>query len=601
MIISARYCLDLRHKGYFMLMLMCLLMPMGRPAAQTPASTISKADHYLMIQGEVYVCFETRFLNQHPELGRVISLDAVRKDSVVAWASAEAYNRFLEFGIPHSVLTPPGLSVDDLRMKTFDEIVEKQTANTWDFYPTYEAYVAMMRDFETRFPELCRLYVIGQSVMGRDIMFLKISPQPGSRRPVPRFMYTSTMHGDETVGFILTLRLIDHFLNGYGSDSDITWLLDNTEIWICPNENPDGTYRNDNSSISGATRANANGYDLNRNYPNPVSSATGPLQPETIAMISFTDTLSFTASANIHSGIELVNYPFDSWRSTVRKHADHVWWQFVSREYADTARHYSPANYMNPTSWSSFDRGITHGGDWYVVYGSRQDYMNYYRYCREMTLELSNVKMLSPSQLPAHWEYNRRSLINYIRQATYGIRGRVTDAATGLPLEASIEIIGHDAWHSEVFSDKHTGMYFRPINPGNYNLRISAPGYTSVEIHNVQVSAYERIIKDAALQKAVGTGPDMADFIVRGVFPNPANLNSVLVISLNNPVDLSITVFDISGRKLSALKHKPHGTAEAVIPLHSLLSELRSGVYLIRIDGLQETVTLRFSLTNHPN
>jgi predicted deacylase len=169
----------------------------------------------------------------------------------------------------------------------------------------------------------------------------------GQRKPAraePRFMYTSTMHGDETTGFILSLRLIHYLLNNYGTVDAITYLLDNTEIWICPNENPDGTYRYDNSTLNGATRSNLNGFDLNRNYPNPVSNP-GNTQPETQAMMNFVDTMNFTMSANMHGGIELVNFPFDSWTSTnpANRHADHNWWYFVSREYADSAQYYSPS------------------------------------------------------------------------------------------------------------------------------------------------------------------------------------------------------------------------------------------------------------------
>jgi carboxypeptidase D len=35
----------------------------------------------------------------------------------------------------------------------------------------------------------------------------------------PEFMYTSTMHGDETVGYVLMLRLIDYLLTNYGNQS----------------------------------------------------------------------------------------------------------------------------------------------------------------------------------------------------------------------------------------------------------------------------------------------------------------------------------------------------------------------------------------------
>ena len=76
------------------------------------------------------------------------------------------------------------------------------------------------------------------------------------------------MHGDETAGFILMLRLADYLLKNYNSDTRVKTLSDNLEIWINPLANPDGTYRDGNFIIS-PVRNNANGYDLNRNFPDP--------------------------------------------------------------------------------------------------------------------------------------------------------------------------------------------------------------------------------------------------------------------------------------------------------------------------------------------
>ena len=89
----------------------------------------------------------------------------------------------------------------------------------------------------------------------------------------PRVLYTSTMHGDETTGYVVLLRLIDHLLSNYESDPRIKNILDKTEVWICPLTNPDGAYRAGNHTVQGATRYNANNVNLNRNHE-PVVQAT---------------------------------------------------------------------------------------------------------------------------------------------------------------------------------------------------------------------------------------------------------------------------------------------------------------------------------------
>ncbi len=439
-------------------------------------------------QKELYISFPVADAQGITDLGRLVSLDMISGDSAYAYISPHAFAGFASYGIPFSVLRHPGDIDFDPAMRSWDDIRNKDLTGNWDFYPEYEAYVELMYSFQEEFPELVKIYNIGQTVYGRDILFAQISESPGERRDVPKFMYTATIHGDETAGFILSLRLIHHIISNYGKDEGITELVRNTDIWICPNENPDGTYRNDNSTVAGATRSNLNGVDLNRNYPNPVNDPWDELQPETEVMISFTDTMNFIMSANMHGGTELVNFPFDSWRSDQKRHADHKWWEFVMREYVDTVHKYSPSGYMTGQGG-----GLTHGGDWYVVYGSRQDYFNYYRSCREFTLELSNQKLIASELLPDIWEYNYRSLINYIRQSGYGLHGKVYDNASGDPIEAVISIPGHDELGSEIVSSVPFGNYNRPLLAGDYNIVYSAEGYEDLFVEGVRIEDYQRL------------------------------------------------------------------------------------------------------------
>ena len=96
-------------------------------------------------------------------------------------------------------------------------------------------------------------------------------------------------------------------------------------------------------------------------------------------MMEFLKEQRFTLSANIHSGTEVVNYP---WDHTFDLHADDDWYRFISHEYADEAMAVDP-DYM--FGWP--DGGITNGAEWYIANGTRQDYVNYYLGGREVTLD----------------------------------------------------------------------------------------------------------------------------------------------------------------------------------------------------------------------
>jgi len=456
------------------------------------------ARYYLDKKGEVYFTFSIPEKDVFTDLLNVVSVDNIVDGKVYAYANENEYNVFVEKDIHYTVLKHPGDVDFDLNMKTIEQIRKRDLTENWDFYPTYEAYVDLMYQFEDDFPGMVEIKNIGETVMGRDLLFAKISPQVELQRPVPQFMYTSTMHGDETAGFILSLRLIHYLLDNYGQNEEITHLMDSVEIWICPNENPDGTYTDDNSTVQGATRGNANSVDLNRNYPNPVSDPVNPQQPETTAMIEFADTMNFIMSANMHGGVELVNFPFDSWHSWENPHADHDWWEFVMHEYVDTVHKYSPPGYMTGQGG-----GVTHGGDWYVIYGSRQDYFNYYRSCREFTLELSNQKLLDPELLPDHWDYNYRSFLNYIRQSKYGVHGLVYDNQTGQPLNAKVSLPGYDSNNSEINTSMPFGNYNRQLLEGSYNMSFVSDGYPTVTINGIEAANYHTKYLNIALGENV--------------------------------------------------------------------------------------------------
>ncbi|NOR88128.1 MAG: T9SS type A sorting domain-containing protein, partial [Bacteroidales bacterium] len=254
------------------------------------------------------------------------------------------------------------------------------------------------------------------------------------------------------------------------------------------------------------TRYNANGIDLNRNYPDPREGAHpdgNAWQAETVAFMQIAEDNNFVMAANTHGGTEVVNYPWDTWH---RLTADDDWWQMVSHEYADTAQFFSPPSYFD-----GFNDGITNGAAWYVITGGRQDYMNYFQGCREVTLELSHIHTLPESQLDAHWTYNKRSLINYIKQTYYGVRGIITDSITGEPLLAKVEVLSHDMDESHIYSREGQGNYHRLLKTGTYDLKYSKDGYFPKTFYGVVVNDYDSTVLNVELVAAALTADFTAD------------------------------------------------------------------------------------------
>lgn len=469
-------------------------------SAQT-LKQIRNANRLFKDKGEIHFRFLLKKKEDQKSLTRVISIDHVHGDTAWAYASKKGLLKFYELGYSEFKLLPT--SAEEYQKEEKKSKAKKGPrvqSSSFNTYPTYPEYEQIMQNFQNQFPNLCQLVNLGVLPSGRKILALKISDSISLRQNEPRFLYTSTMHGDETVGYPLMLKLIDTLLRGYGSDFRLTRLVNEMEIWINPLANPDGTYRGGNASVANATRFNINNVDLNRNFPDPQD---GPhpdgevYQPETKIFMHLADSLSFVMAANFHSGAEVANYPWDTWQ---RRPADENWWIQTSSRFVDSARAGAPSNYFSTIYGYPNFPGVTQGFEWYEVNGGRQDYMNWFKQCRELTVELSDVKILPASQIAAHWGYLRESLLGYMEAALQGIRGRITDICTGQPIRAKVFVQNVDKDSSHIFSDLPLGNYHRPILPGTYQLVFSAPGYQTITLSNISCNAIFPTFQNLAMQ-----------------------------------------------------------------------------------------------------
>ena len=122
--------------------------------------------------------------------------------------------------------------------------VKPTTAGELDFahYHTYDETVGLLRGWAAKNPDIIDLYSVGQSFEGREIWQITIaSKKAGKHTDRPAFFIEGGRHAGEISGIEATLYFINHVVTRYGSDPEITRLVDTKTIYARPMNNPDGS------------------------------------------------------------------------------------------------------------------------------------------------------------------------------------------------------------------------------------------------------------------------------------------------------------------------------------------------------------------------
>lgn len=150
---------------------------------------------------------------------------------------------------------------------------------------SYEEKVYIEKSFEER--EI-KIYVLGKASSENRIVIL------------------GSMHGDEPQGKYIIEKLLDYI-------KENPKIIENKQILLIPCANPDGLAIN--------KRGNANGVDLNRNFPTKNWGAeaqdknsryyhgiTAASEPETNILIGYIEKFNPQLIINIHSPLKVINY-----------------------------------------------------------------------------------------------------------------------------------------------------------------------------------------------------------------------------------------------------------------------------------------------------
>lgn len=340
---------------------------------------------------------------------------------------------------------------------------------TSNAYHTYESTEDLLFEVSTEHRDITELEPVGPTVEGRTIWAITISDNPRVNEMEPRVRLVAAMHGDENITTEILLRLIQYITDNYAHDPAVEYIVDHTSMVIIPMLNPDGVAHN--------TRYNASGVDLNRNFdvawvPAEKHGTTPFSEPETISLKEYSEDIVFHCSASFHSGAVVVNMPFDYARESDGViPGEYPLVEYLAKQYSTSGRFLETEGFVDSVY---VDSGTINGGDWYIIYGSLQDWSYIRTGCIDLTIEISRYNPVTLQEIEEVFDLNRESLLAYIASARIGIYGSVVDG-DGYPIPG-VRVSIEDGDITTI-TDRD-GYYWKLLLPGNYVVTFSAEGFS---------------------------------------------------------------------------------------------------------------------------
>ncbi|RKY95973.1 MAG: hypothetical protein DRQ13_06375 [Ignavibacteriae bacterium] len=247
---------------------------------------------------------------------------------------------------------------------TFDEIVA-------DLDTMFQLYPNLISERDS----------IGSSNEGRTIWAVKISDNPNINEDEPAVGFDALVHAREPQSMATLMYFMWYLLENYGTDPEVTYLLDNREIYGVPCFNPDGyEYNRQNDPNGGGMwrknrRNNGGSYgvDMNRNFgykwgydnngssPNPSDNTyRGPApfsEPEAQAVRDLAILHNYGTHFNMHSWQDAYLYP----------------WGYINLQCPDSSTYREFASDMSAINGYSYGTSGEILG--YQSNGSVRDYM----------------------------------------------------------------------------------------------------------------------------------------------------------------------------------------------------------------------------------
>ena len=141
-------------------------------------------------------------------------------------------------------------------------------------YHDYAEMAAEVAAVATARPALVQRFSVGRSYQNRELWAAKVSDNVAADEAEPEVLFTCGQHAREHLSVEMCLYLLNELTSRYGSDTQVTNMVNTREIYLIFNLNPDGSeydiatgsYRSWRKNRQPNSGSSAVGTDLNRNW-----------------------------------------------------------------------------------------------------------------------------------------------------------------------------------------------------------------------------------------------------------------------------------------------------------------------------------------------
>lgn len=218
-------------------------------------------------------------------------------------------------------------------------------------YLKYSEMLAELDEMAATYPTLISVKAPISNFLthqNRPLYYVRISDNPTVDEGEPKVLYTAIHHAREPMALMETIFYMWYLLENYGTNDEVTYLVNQLQLYFVPCINPDGYVYNETTNPNGGGMWRKNrrnngggvyGVDLNRNYSygwgttgtsTNTSNDTycGPSafsEPETQAMRWLVQNNHFITAFNAHTYAEDILFPIGTTTAEFAPH--HNWFQ----------------------------------------------------------------------------------------------------------------------------------------------------------------------------------------------------------------------------------------------------------------------------------